>query len=71
MTILIYAGAGLALAGVGLLVWCMLRASRIRKAGGEGPEVEADLRRLIAINMAGTGLGFLGLAVVLAGIILG
>lgn len=71
MEVVVASGAAVALLGIALLVWCMLKASRIRKAGSDGPEIEAELRRLILFNMAGVGLGFLGLAIVLAGLLLG
>ncbi|MEM9097425.1 MAG: hypothetical protein AAGC79_02790 [Pseudomonadota bacterium] len=69
MQFVVFAGAGLSCLGIGLLIWCMLRANRLR--GSDPAEAEPALRSLILLNMAGVGLGFFGLAIVIAGLLLG
>jgi len=68
--ILVVAGSVLALAGVGLLVMCMRRAARLRRTELPDAAVQAELRLLIVINMGGVGLAFIGLGLVLVGVIL-
>ncbi|MEM9043863.1 MAG: hypothetical protein AAGC81_04150 [Pseudomonadota bacterium] len=71
MQFVVYAGAGLALLGVGLLISCMLKARRLARAATQNAEAETELRKLITLNMAGVGLGFFGLAIVLVGVMFG
>lgn len=69
MAALVYIGVALAALGVGLLALCIHRARGLR--GETDPEaVQAGLARLLPLNAAGVGLGFLGLALLTAGVIL-
>ena len=57
----------LGLAGLG---WCIVQGFRIRR-GGLGPqEIHARLHRLLAINLGSVGLAALGLAMLVAGLLL-
>ena len=71
MQALIWAGAVMTLAGVGALGYCVLRATRARRAGLEDAAMRAELQRVVAINMAALGVSALGLAMVVTGILLG
>jgi hypothetical protein len=71
MQALIWVGTAMALAGVGGLGYCVLRAIRARRAGLDDAAMRAELQRVVAINMAALGLSALGLAAVVAGILLG
>jgi hypothetical protein len=71
MQALIWAGAAMTLAGVAGLGYCVLRTIRARRAGLDDAAMRAELQRLIAINMAALGFSALGLASVVAGILLG
>lgn len=71
MQALIWVGAAMALAGVGGLGYCVLRAIRARRAGLDDAAMRAELQRVVVINMAALGVSALGLATVVAGIILG
>jgi hypothetical protein len=59
------------LVGVAGLVYCMLSTLRARRANLEEAAMRAELQRLITINMAALGFSALGLAAVVAGILLG
>jgi len=71
MQALIWVGTAMALAGVGGLGYCVLRAVRARRAGLDDAAMRAELQRVVAINMAALGVSALGLAAVVAGILLG
>ncbi len=71
MQALIWAGSLMTLVGVGGLGYCVLRALRARRAGMEDTAMRAELQRVVAINMAALGISALGLALVVAGILLG
>jgi hypothetical protein len=68
MSWLVYLGAGVALAGVGLLGLVIRRALRLRDAPGADPEETARrLRALMPLNLAALALGGLGLALMVLG----
>ena len=71
MQALIWVGTAMALAGVGGLGYCVLRAVRARRAGLDDAAMRAELQRVVVINMAALGVSALGLATVVAGILLG
>ena len=71
MQALIWAGTAMTLVGVGGLVYCVLRTLRARRAGLEDAELRAELQRVVTLNMAALGFSALGLAAVVAGILLG
>ena len=71
MQALIWTGAGLTLLGLAGLGYCVLRAMRARRAGLDDTAMRAELQRVVVINMAAMGVSALGLAMVVAGILLG
>ncbi|MFN5997164.1 MAG: hypothetical protein ACK47C_00535 [Paracoccaceae bacterium] len=68
---LIWAGAALTMVGLAGLVYCILRAARAKRAGLDDAAMRAELQRVVTINLAAVGLSALGLAAVVAGILLG
>jgi len=68
---LIWAGAALTMVGLGGLIYCILRAARAKRAGLEDAAMRAELQRVVTINLAAVGVSALGLAAVVAGIVLG
>jgi crotonobetainyl-CoA:carnitine CoA-transferase CaiB-like acyl-CoA transferase len=70
MEILIWMGAAAALIGVAGLVFCVLQALRARRAGLDDDAMRAELQRLVVLNMTAFGISALGLAMVVAGILL-
>ena len=68
---LVIFGAVVTLIGLGLLIWCILLALRIRRAGGTDEEIRARLQKLVALNLGALGLSGLGLMMVVMGVVLG
>ena len=71
MAAMIWIGAGLALAGVAGLGWCVLSATRARREGLEGEAMAARLRRLVAVNLGALAVSAIGLMLVVLGVVLG
>ncbi|WP_128516625.1 hypothetical protein [Tabrizicola thermarum] len=71
MQALIWVGAALTLAGLAGLGYCILRASRAKRLGLDDAAMRAELQRVVAINLGAVGLSALGLAAVVAGVLLG
>lgn len=67
---LVWIGAVITLAGVGVLMGCIRSALRMRK--GELPEdqIQAKLQGLAAWNMGGLGMSAVGLTMVVVGLTL-
>ena len=66
----LWGGIALTLAGVAGLAWCIRRAAWIRRADIPDEQATAELRTLVAANVAAVGVAFIGLAVVVVGLIL-
>ena len=63
-------GLVMSIAGLGGLGWCIAQGLKIRRAGLPPAEIHARLHRMIAINLGSVGLAALGLAVLVAGLLL-
>jgi hypothetical protein len=70
MTILIWAGAAMALIGVAGLVYCVMLAMRAKREGLTGEAMQARLQRVVAWNMGALAISGLGLMLVVVGVIL-
>ena len=70
MQALIWAGAALTLMGVAGLGYCVVRATRARRAGMDDASLRAELQKIVLINLGALGLSVLGLMSVVAGIFL-
>lgn len=70
MNWLVIVGVVLSLIGLGGLILSMIRAARIKRDGGEGPEVQAKFQKLIALNMGSLFLSVIGLMCVVFAVIL-
>ena len=68
---LVWIGAGLTLAGLAALVWCIVIVSRLRRSGLDDAAMRAGMRRAVAINMAALAASTLGLMLVIVGLMLG
>ncbi|WP_101068600.1 hypothetical protein [Roseovarius salinarum] len=71
MDILIWIGAAVSLAGLGGLVWCILRVWRARRAGLSDEELRARIQSVLPVNLGAFLLSALGLMMVVVGILLG
>lgn len=67
---LVLLGLLLTVAGLGGLGWCIVQGLRIRRAALPPPEIHARLHRLVAINLGSVALAALGLAALIAGLML-
>jgi hypothetical protein len=68
---LVLLGSVLAIAGLGLLGYCILAAVRAKRAGLPDAEMRARLQRIVTVNMAALMLSALGLMCVAVGVFLG
>lgn len=68
--IIIGFGLVFVIAGLGGLIYCISVANRIRTANPSEDEIKRVFHRLPLINMASMGAASLGLALVLAGLII-
>lgn len=67
---LIWIGAGLTLLGVAGLVWCIVLATRAKRAGLPDDQMRATLQRAVVLNMAALAVSGLGLMCVVFGVML-
>lgn len=70
MAWLITVGTLITLAGLALLIWCILQVMKARKAGLEEEALKARLQSIVAYNLAALGISGFGLIMVIIGIIL-
>lgn len=70
MEVLIWLGAAVTLAGLALLVWCILRVIRARRAGLSDDDLRATLQKILPVNTGALFLSMIGLMLVVLGIVL-
>ena len=70
MEFLAFFGVVLTAVGLAGLGWCIVQGLRIRRAGLPPAEIHARLHRLVAVNLGSVALAGLGLAAVVAGLLL-
>ena len=68
MGALIWIGAVISLIGVGLLIYCILGAFKLRQNPGDDEATKSRLQKLAAVNMAALGISAIGLMMVILGI---
>ena len=68
---LIWTGAAISLAGVGVLVWCIFFAIRARREARNETDLRARLQRAVLVNFGALAVSVLGLMMVVTGIFLG
>ena len=71
MEVLIWVGALVSLAGVGLLIYCIMATLRARKNAADEETLKPELQRLAAINMGALAISAIGLMMVVMGIVFG
>jgi len=71
MQYLVIFGVVLTLIGLAGLVTCVLRAARIKRAGGTVDEMRDRLQGIVALNLGALGLSAVGLMCVVLGLVLG
>jgi hypothetical protein len=70
MEIIVWLGAALTLAGLGMLVWCIVSVAKARRAGLPDEALKARLQKIVALNLGALAVSGLGLATVIVGIVL-
>lgn len=70
MEAFIWIGAFVTLCGLALLVWCILKIMRARKAGLAEDALREALQRIVPLNTGALFLSMTGLILVVIGIIL-
>lgn len=71
MELLVWIGAAITLAGVGLLIACIVMAMRARNAGLDDDALKARLQKVVVWNLAALALSGIGLMAVIVGLFLG
>ena len=70
MVWLVRVGALVTIAGLGLLIWCMIQALKARRSGLDDAALRARMQRLVRVNLGALALSAIGLASVIVGVFL-
>jgi len=68
--LLVGIGAVITFAGFIMLIWCILRVARARRAKLADEDMRAELQKVVPINFAALAISVLGLMLVIIGIFL-
>lgn len=69
--ILVWIGAAISIAGLGVLVWCIQRVLRARKQDLDDEALRAVVQSVLPYNLGAMLFSMLGLMLVVVGVILG
>ncbi len=70
MSLILYLGVATTLVGLAGILWFMRRAKALKSSTADNATVQAELRKLVVINVAAVGVAFFGLALTVVGVIL-
>ena len=70
MDFLIVLGTVVTLIGLGVLIWCILMVASARRNIKDDVQMRERLQKMAAINMLALFLSFIGLMIVVIGVIL-
>lgn len=70
MDFLIILGTVVTLIGLGVLIWCILMVANARRNIKDDVQMRERLQKMAAINMLALFLSFIGLMIVVIGVIL-
>ena len=70
MDFLIVLGTVVTLIGLGVLIWCILMVANARRNIKDDVQMRERLQKMAAINMLALFLSFIGLMIVVIGVIL-
>lgn len=68
---LVWTGTAVTLTGVALLIWCIVRVARARRAGLDDAALKARLQSIVALNLGALAVSAIGLMLVITGLFLG
>lgn len=71
MFAIVVIGVLLALAGLSGILWCIRRAAMLRRGDVPDADVRGELGRLVFAHSASIGAAFLGLGLLVVGLLLG
>lgn len=71
MAWMVPAGTAVTLMGLAGLIWCIWTVARARKSGADDAALKAKMQSTVAVNLGALFLSAIGLALVVAGILLG
>ncbi|MEP4194622.1 MAG: hypothetical protein ABJL99_03210 [Aliishimia sp.] len=66
--IIIWAGAAMTVAGLFLLLWCIIRVIQAKRAGLSDDELRAKVHKVVPVNLGALCLSVLGLMMVIIGV---
>lgn len=69
--VVIWSGASLTLVGLLLLVYCIVRVAKARRANLPDAELRAAVQKVVPLNLGALCLSVLGLMMVIVGISMG
>ena len=68
--VLVWGGAALTLAGLVLLVWCILRVIKAKRANLSDEALRAAVQKIIPLNLGALLVSMFGLMLVIVGVFL-
>lgn len=71
MNAFLWIGTLMTVSGLAGLAWCIRKAAWLKTADITNDEATAELRKLVPANVAAVGVAFMGLAVLVVGLVLG
>ena len=69
--IIVWSGAAISMLGLGILIYCILRVGRAKKAGLDDEAMREELKKVLPINLGALFISVIGLMMVIVGISLG
>ena len=68
--ILIWTGAGLTLLGLAVLIWCILRVFKAKRANLSDEDLRAAVQKVVPVNLGALLMSVFGLMLVIVGVFL-
>lgn len=68
--IIVWSGAALSVLGLLMLVYCIIRVSRAKRAGLEDEAMRDELKKVVPLNLGALFISAIGLMMVIVGIFL-
>jgi len=69
--IIVWSGAAISMLGLGILIYCILRVGRAKKAGLDDKAMREELKKVLPVNLGALFISVIGLMMVIVGISLG
>lgn len=69
--IIVWSGAALSVLGLCVLVYCIVRVSRAKRAGLDDAAMRDELKKVVPLNLGALFISAIGLMMVIVGIFLG